>query len=264
MELLQTLLERVSAMSEYELLYYTFHILILYIVFSAILMIIRLGMNKSLALMSKPFTSSEMSDKKILILGDSTAVGTGASSPEDTIAGRMAKDHPRSQIINLATNGGRVVDIITQIAQVKDQQFDMVIISAGGNDVWHFTHISNLRKHLKQVLEETVSISNHHVIFLLHNMIGDAPVFPAFLQWILKRRGALVNRSIQEVANQVQVPVIELFTKDAQNPFLQYPDQVFARDGIHPNSRGYEMWYNRMWREMVNNGFRSENVHFEK
>lgn len=75
MELLQTLLERVSAMSEYELLYYTFHILILYIVFSAILMIIRLGMNKSLALMSKPFTSSEMSDKKSSFLGTVLLLG---------------------------------------------------------------------------------------------------------------------------------------------------------------------------------------------
>jgi lysophospholipase L1-like esterase len=54
----------------------------------------------------------------------------------------------------------------------------------------------------------------------------------------------------------MRIPSIELFTTESDNPFLEKPHELFARDGIHPSSRGYQIWYNRMWLEMNKSGFR--------
>ncbi len=235
---------------------YILHLIIFIILFETLRMILKLMLNKQLAFVSKPYSSSETHDKRILILGDSTAVGTGASSPDDTIAGRLARDFPDSQIINLAENGGLIRDLTTQIASVKDQQFNMIIISAGGNDVWHFSRQKNIRKHLAAVFAETTRMSDHHVVFLLYNNIGSAPIFPRPIQAILKIYGSRMHASVRLAADAARIPVIELFTNDADNPFIKNPAELFARDGIHPSSRGYELWYNRMWRRMAQDGFR--------
>ena len=60
---------------------------------------------------------------------------------------------------------------------------------------------------------------------------------------------------MKRVAETMQVPTIELFTTESDNPFLEKPAELFSSDGIHPSSRGYQVWYNRMWREMTKNGF---------
>lgn len=257
-EKIYTLLDTLPPLEQENTLFYVLNAIIFLIVFHAIKMILFLTLNKQLGLTTKPYSSENLAERKILILGDSTAVGTGASSPEDTIAGRLAHDFPHSQVINLAKNGGLIRDLRTQIDRVKNETFDMIIISAGGNDVWHYSSLSKMRTILEGVLADANTISNHRVIFLLYNNIGSAPIFPAFIQFFLKRRCIRVQQLIKFVATRSRVPTIELFTEEAHNPFLKNPKELFASDGIHPSSRGYALWYHRMWREMVNNGFHYE------
>lgn len=235
---------------------YFLHILFIAIALQAIQMIWRLIANKGLGVVSKPFTMTEERERKILILGDSTAVGTGASRPEDTIGGRLARDYPDSQIINVAVNGSRITDLPRQVAGLTYTQFDLVIISAGGNDVWHFTRLKKIRKALEHVLPTLSSMSNSRVIFLVYNNIGSVPLFPSMVQWFLDRRSLHVQKVIHEETAIHKIPIIDLFANDPSNPFLKNPEGLFSRDGIHPSSRGYEMWYNRMWREMTNRGYR--------
>lgn len=42
---------------------------------------------------------------RILVAGDSTGVGTGADSPDDSIAGRIGSDYPEADIVNISENG---------------------------------------------------------------------------------------------------------------------------------------------------------------
>ncbi len=220
-------------------------------------MILHLLLNKQLAFSSKPYTSTNEQAKKILILGDSTAVGTGAHAPEETIAGRLAHDFPNAQIVNVAQNGGIIKDLTKQIEKVSGQTFDIIIISAGGNDVWHFSRLKTIRTHLTGVFLQALTMSNHRVIFLHYNSIGSAPLFPFLIQFFLKIEEKRIYKTIHAVASELQVPIINLFTEETDNPFLKNPKHLFARDGIHPSSRGYEVWYHRMWLEMVRNGYYS-------
>ena len=212
-------------------------------------------LNKQLAFKSEPWNSTGTGAVKILILGDSTAVGTGASSAKDSIAGRLAKDFPQSEIRNLGKNGGLISDVKAQILSVKNEHFDLIIISAGGNDVWSFTSLKSINNHLTTVFSVAKEISNGKVFFLVYNNLGDAPIFPKIISFFLRIRTASIQRQIMTTAARLNVPIINLFTDNENNPFTKSPKTLFAADGIHPSSKGYHLWYNKMLHEMIQMGY---------
>lgn len=58
---------------------------------------------------SSPFQAANPEPRaRILIVGDSTGVGTGASHPRDSVAGRLHDDYPCIAVINRSVNGARV------------------------------------------------------------------------------------------------------------------------------------------------------------
>lgn len=241
-------------MSADNLPYYLANVFIVYVVLHAIRMILMLVLNKKLTFASNRMNTSGEGVHRILILGDSTAVGTGADCAEDSIAGRLAHDFPDAEICNLGDNGGLISDVSNQIRSVVGQKFDLIIISAGGNDVWHLTRLSTIDHHLYYIFTEAVAMT-HSVYFLVYNNIGDAPLFPSWLQFFLKRRCIKIHDRIQLVAEHMNIRTIKLFNEEDNNPFIKEPIGLFASDGIHPSSRGYELWYHRMWRELVARGF---------
>src|SRR3982751_910398 len=65
----------------------------------------------------------------VLVLGDSTGVGLGATHPEDSIAGRLGAEHPRARITNHAAIGARFEDIPAQLEaaqqSARTESFDL-------------------------------------------------------------------------------------------------------------------------------------------
>lgn len=239
------------------LFFFAVNAFIFYIVFQTTRMIFILLLNKQLAQISNAWTlPTNPGKKQILILGDSTAVGTGATSVQDSIAGRLMYDFPHAQITNLGKNGGLIRDVSEQIKQVSDQKFDLIIISAGGNDVVSLTRKKAIYAHLGFILKEALQMSNGRVFFLLYNNIGDAPIFPGFVRYFLKKRCKNIQNHIEKITYTMRVSLVEVFPDEKNNPFLKHPETFFAEDGIHPSSLGYKLWYHRMWLELVRQGFR--------
>jgi lysophospholipase L1-like esterase len=234
--------------------YYAAQFVLLVTIFHTLRTLVILIINKQLAFVSTAYNSLTESDEKILILGDSTAVGTGASRVEDTLGGRLARDFRNAQIVNLAINGSPVSSMSKQIEPALSQQYALVLISSGGNDTWRLSRMKTIAKNLQYVLTEAKRISNHRVIVLINNNVGFGP-FPRPIRNFLKYRNQKIVATISEIAGREQVPVIDLFTSDSQNPFLEKPSELLASDGIHPSSKGYAIWYNRMWRIMVERGY---------
>lgn len=221
------------------------------IVLRVTIMLFKLSINKLLGIKTGAFSRTGNGGKRILILGDSTAVGTGASRQEDTIAGRLAQDFPDAEIVNVAKNGSLIFDLKRQIKSVAGQTFDLIIVSSGGNDVWHLTTMSSITETLLFIFPELKAMSNKNIVFLIYNNIGSAPLFPSILRPFLKRRCLKIQNKIQDLADFAQVATIELFNEDRDNPFLKNGRDLFALDGVHPSSAGYALWYRRMWRLMI-------------
>jgi len=244
------------------------NIVIFIVVFDALRMLKVILTGQYLSVRSSPLSTRgakerlerhiQVPKKKILILGDSTAVGTGARDKKASLAGRFAHDFPESDIVNRGINGAITRDVIKQLDNVENETFDLVVISVGGNDIWHFSRLGKLRRDLEQILKKAKQMSNQRVILLLYNNIGDAPAFSFLTRGLLRRRGKKVHEVFQQASTEEGVPCIELFATKKENPFMDPHKQktLFAADGIHPSGEGYRYWYNRMWSEMVRQGYR--------
>lgn len=215
-----------------------------------------------IASQARPFNVLNLKEgaKRILLVGDSTAVGAGASLKEETIAGRLAHDFPHAGIVNLGIHGARTKDVLRSLQAVTGERFQLTILSVGGNDIWHFTPLKRLERTLRELIQRAKTVSDGPVFVLLYNNIGSSPIFPAFIRGPLMRRGELVQGLFHDVTKQEKVDCIELFAKEEDNPFIKNPNYLFAPDGIHPSSEGYRLWYNRMWRLLVNQGYASLNM----
>jgi len=92
----------------------------------------------------------------ILVLGDSTGVGVGATRPEESLAGLFAADYPDADIINVAVSGTRVADAITQARRCFEAglSFDLALLHVGGIDVIADTPLPRLADNCDILMRE--------------------------------------------------------------------------------------------------------------
>ena len=207
----------------------------------------------------KSYSALRTGGKRILVIGDSTAYGTGADKPEDSISGRLARDFSKTEIINEAVGGSLTGETIEQLHRATGT-FDLIIISTGGNDIWHFSRLTSLERDLARLLKEAIEKSGHQVILLFYANLGGAPIFPGFIRFLLSKRTQQIHEVFTRVATSFQVPLVELYTSEkvndfVTNPFMEEPEKYYSQDRMHPSSEGYRLWYNRMWGEMVAHHF---------
>ncbi|MDB5930333.1 MAG: family lipase [Polaromonas sp.] len=180
---------------------------------------------------------------RLLIVGDSTGVGTGASSAAHSLAGLIAHDHPRLAIVNRASDGAKFADITRQL-DGKDR-FDAILILGGGNDVIRLTAAGTLR----QGIAETARLARAQaglVILMPCGNVGNAPFFFAPLSWLMTRRSQALHRMARQAAASTGALYVSLYKDRADDPFAQRPDELNAPDGLHPSDAGYRVWYREL------------------
>lgn len=183
--------------------------------------------------------------QKVLVAGDSTAVGTGARSPEESIAGRLHESFPQAEIQNIGENGLKTRDLREKLEQLGDARFDVVVLQIGGNDIIRFTPYGGLEQDIAAGLDLARQHSEQVVLFTSGN-VGTAPLFPAPLRWVYARRTLRVREIFSRQAEQYGVEYVDLFQPLAGDPFAREPKVYYAADGFHPSGAGYGVWYQRI------------------
>lgn len=202
-------------------------------------------------------TTRSRPTKKILIAGDSTALGAGARTAEDTIAGRLARDFPNAEIFIVAQNGARTSKIPAQLKKASGQQYDLILVCTGGNDTYYIGNLAAVSRTLYESLHTAKTMSNGRVILLLYTSTQIELLLPYLLARWWAYNQLMIRAAFQDVAVRTEVPCIELFTDEHSNPFTKEErKKLLALDGIHPNSEGYRLWYYRLWRLLSEQGYR--------
>ncbi len=225
--------------------------ILLWVVYFALKSLYQLTIIRLTGRHHKPKSYLRLGERKILLVGDSTAVGTGSIHIDRTLGGYLANDFPKTDIINKSVNGSLTGHVLDQLLTVATEKFDLILISTGGNDVWAFTNGKKIRAQLIASLDLAKKMSNHKVVLIFFGNEGSAPFFPLLLSGLLLNRTDYIRQIFTGVATLQQVPLIELFSKPKENPFIIDPKRFFAPDGLHPNERGYWEWYKHLWRLMV-------------
>lgn len=200
--------------------------------------------SKELARASVPFQNTPPgAQRSLLVVGDSTGAGTGASSPQTSLPGLIAADNPGLRIVNHARVGAKFRDVQQQLAGAGN--FDAVLIMAGGNDVLRLTGADDLRA---DVLAAARNAREHAptVILLPPGNVGNAPFFFAPWSWLMRSRAQGLHAAVREVAAQTGAVYVNLYKDRADDPFAQEPKRFNAEDGLHPSDAGYRLWYSAL------------------
>lgn len=181
--------------------------------------------------------------RHLLVMGDSTGMGTGASHPRDSVAGRIGALHPDWRIDNLAVNGARVADLAAQAerARALPSRPDLVLLMVGGNDVIRLSNWGLLEADLLASVRQAVA-RGARVVLVPCAEVGRSPMFLPPMSWWFNARSNTLHRVVASVAARTGALVVDLRTPAEQDPFVQQPARHHAADGLHPSSDGYGVW----------------------
>lgn len=177
----------------------------------------------------------------LVVIGDSTAVGIGASAPDRGYVGQLrdalnARDGfgtaaagPRPdgswRVINLAQSGARVADglerqlpILQQLIESRNRTPTLVISLLGSNDVFWSRETTVLRGRLRELIQQLPTES------LVGLVAGGSP------------RAMLANRAIRSTAGQHGHRIINPWNEPGPPPQAR-----LSYDRFHPNDIGYTM-----------------------
>lgn len=181
-------------------------------------------------------------DFRILIIGDSTVVGTGAEDPEHSVAGYLGADFPNAELVNLGVNGTRTHGLIERFEGIQDERFDLVLIHTGGNDIVYFTDYEALAADIASVLDLAKNISDK-VVLLSCGDVGTGLLFPYGTRWIWSHRTKVVRNIFMPIAEAKGVHYVDLLRPRKEDPFAKDPDLYYSDDYFHPSGAGYLDWY---------------------
>lgn len=186
-------------------------------------------------------TKPSQPEQRVLVVGDSTGVGTGATAPTKSMIGLMGQAHPTWLIDNRAVNGAKFVDVVQQL-QTAETGYSMVLIMAGGNDVMRGTSPELLRQHIEQALK-LAHDKAPHVTVMPCGDVGLAPFFWPPISWLMSSRSKTMHALVSQAAHDDKATYISLLRAAENNPFVLQADALHSADSLHPSNAGYQEWY---------------------
>ncbi|MBI4458418.1 SGNH/GDSL hydrolase family protein, partial [Candidatus Uhrbacteria bacterium] len=185
----------------------------------------------------------------ILVIGDSTAVGTGAEDPSLSIAGRLGADFPEAEIVNLGVNGARTKELLPRLAALKGRRFELILIQVGANDIVHGTNLTKLEGDIARVMDAAARLGKR-VLLLTSGNVGTAHALPIGTRWFFTRRTRQVRELFMRIAKEKDVRYVDLFREPDKDPFALDPMRYYAADWYHPSGEGYRDWYDHIKAEL--------------
>lgn len=195
--------------------------------------------------------------QEILIFGDSTAFGTGASDKSKSIAGLLGSKLPEAEILNFGIVGAKVKDVLdVEIKEFEknyeNYEADIILIQVGANDITHFTNIKNMETDLRLIIEKSRKFlkDNGRIIILHSGNIGSSPIFPFYVSYLITERTRKVREMYIVVVNSENqnntLSYVDLFQEKKDDIFLSDISKYFAADYFHPTDAGYQYWFDKI------------------
>jgi lysophospholipase L1-like esterase len=103
----------------------------------------RLRFSREYVRKARAFQREGNAGTSLLVLGDSTAVGVGADTPQESVAGLMAQALSIDSVENRGVSGAQVRDLISQIGRARRHGYTYILIMVGGNDIIRFHSASS-------------------------------------------------------------------------------------------------------------------------
>jgi len=227
-------------------------VIIIILVRDAVRMIMLIKKSAVLVANAVPFERTLTSAKhRIIVLGDSTGVGVGASDPALSTAGRMASAYPNASVTNRSKSARRIHELLETLHSETFPHADLVLIQIGANDIVYFTPLKSIDTDLDTLLRKAKTISDH-VVILHSGDVGLAPIFPSYIGYFFSKRSLAVRDIYMRQAQIHGVGYVDLYRTKEKDIFLTNIDKFYANDHFHPSGAGYEDWFKQIEQAIIN------------
>jgi lysophospholipase L1-like esterase len=177
-------------------------------------------------------------EKHVLLLGESTVAGVGASAAAHTLAGNFARMLGDSyQIETIGKKGLRVKDAFLLYQLQKKSRTatsEGVILFLGANDCFLLTSPQDFKQELRSLILQIQLETDANWIYLA--AIPPVHLFPAFseqMRAFLSKQRAYLQREMEDIAANDPKVIYHTIPMDLQPEF-------FSADGVHPSDLGYQ------------------------
>lgn len=204
---------------------------------------LRLAMRTSIGDLSAP-------PIRLVLLGDSSALGVGVDRVAETVGGRLAEllsaDESggargrRVELSSVAVSGSRSTDLATQVARaLLGEPADLALILVGANDVLRLHRPAQSAAHLAAAVRRLVD-SGAVVVVGTCPDLGAVRAFAPPLRQLVGLLGRQMARAQTEAVLAAGGVPVDLAT--ATGPVFRADAGTLCRDGFHPSADGYRVW----------------------
>ncbi len=188
--------------------------------------------------------------RRLLAIGESTVAGIGAKSHSEAFTGQFSRhlSDKTGETIDWRAAGvsgitiRRAIDEI--LPNIKEDNFDYVVIALGGNDVFTVKSPDRFRSDLRELITIVRDKNPRAIIFLANvPMVRDFLALPNPLKYVLSRLAKLHHFNAIEISSQ--------FKRVFYFEDVERVDDNFFSDGIHPSATGYNLWCESMVNSFV-------------
>jgi len=202
--------------------------------------------SKELILETIPYENlSNDYTKTMLVLGDSTAVGVGASNKYESIPGLLADKLNIAYTENYAVSGAKVENLNSQVDQIKRDSYDVVLVQIGANDIVARNNAKTVSAELETILTK-LSSKSQKIIFLTAGNMGSPWVIPFFLEEYYTNLTLSYQSKFESLADKLGITFVSLYEDESVDPFVKNPEKYYSRDRFHPSSAGYAHWFEKV------------------
>jgi lysophospholipase L1-like esterase len=189
--------------------------------------------------------SGQGPDLRLLIIGDSSAVGVGTSHQEEALLGQMRKRLLQTNTVYWsvdAKTGATTADTIARIERSPEQKFHVVSVSLGVNDITGLVPLSVWLQRFTALLELLERKFRPDIICV--SGIPPMQYFPLFaqpLRWVSGEQAKRFDRALRKlVTDRAGCRYVEMdFEPDSAR---------MSSDGFHPGPKIYAEWGRKIFR----------------
>lgn len=184
---------------------------------------------------------------QLLMLGDSTAAGVGASETAATVGARLAAGIAATgrtvTLSSVAVSGSRAADLADQLRELGERPAaalpDLAVILIGANDATHLSRLGTVRGKLTAAIRE-LRATGAAVVVAGCPDLGAVRTFGQPLRLLAAARGRAVAAAERRAAADAGATFVDLARETG--PTFRADPRMLSEDRFHPSDLGYARW----------------------
>lgn len=181
---------------------------------------------------------------RIAVLGDSLALGTGASRADGGFIFRAFREllrrRPGSRLDDMAIGGATVADVQRlETPRLAGTRYDIVIVCVGSNDVVRRTPSADFARMYVDLLERVrARAPGARLVCCGIPDVGISPIFAAE-RAAVAAASARNDRSVRAAASAAGAAFVDLYIATHAH---RDAARLLGRDRFHPSDHGYALF----------------------